>query len=213
MRDTFTERGGVEIDTQGDAFFFAFPRARDAVEAAVEAQRAHAAHDWPDGCAVLVRMGLHTGEPAVGSEGYLGLDVVRAARLCTAGKGGHVLLSDTTRALVGATLPAGVSIFPLGERQVKDFDEPERVFELEIEGATPPHEHETAAPPVQVPAPPQPPAPKRPDDFGDRLADRIKAMVERSVERSLERAASQVDTLAERASKRPETITERLEED
>ena len=212
MRDTFTERGGVEIDTQGDAFFFAFPRARDAVEAAVEAQRAHAAHDWPEGCAVLVRMGLHTGEPAVGSEGYLGLDVVRAARLCTAGKGGHVLLSDTTRALVGATLPAGVSIFPLGERRLKDFDEPERVFELEIEGATPPHEHETADPGTGAGAAAAP-APKRPDDFGDRLADRIKAMVERSVERSLERAASQVDTLAERASKRPETITERLEED
>ena len=211
MRDTFTGRGGVEIDTQGDAFFFAFPRARDAVEAAVEVQRAHADHDWPEGCAVLVRMGLHTGEPAVGSEGYLGLDVVRAARLCTAGKGGHVLLSDTTRALVGATLPAGVSIFPLGERHWKGFDEPERVFELEIEGATPPHEHETAE--LHVPAPPPPPAAKRPDDFGDRLADRIKAMVERSVERSLERAASQVDTLAERASKRPETITERLEED
>jgi len=216
MRDTFTERGGVEIDTQGDAFFFAFPRARDAVEAAVDVQRAHADHDWPEGCAVLVRMGLHTGEPAVGSEGYLGLDVVRAARLCTAGKGGHVLLSDTTRALVGATLPAGVSIFPLGERQLKDFDEPERVFELEIEGATPPHEHETGEPEVRVPAPPQPPPPQQPQqpqDFGDRLADRIKAMVERSVERSLERAASQVDTLAERASKRPETITERLEED
>ena len=138
MRETFTERGGVEIDTQGDAFFFAFPRARDAVEAAVEAQRAHAAHEWPDGCSVHVRMGLHTGEPAVGSEGYLGLDVVRAARLCTAGKGGHVLLSDTTRALVGASLPDGVSIFPLGERQLKDIDEPERVFELEIEGAAPP---------------------------------------------------------------------------
>ena len=138
MRETFTERGGVEIDTQGDAFFFAFPRARDAVEAAVEAQRAHAAHEWPDGCTVQVRMGLHTGEPAVGSEGYLGLDVVRAARLCTAGKGGHVLLSDTTRALVGASLPDGVSIFPLGERRLKDIDEPERVFELEIEGAAPP---------------------------------------------------------------------------
>ena len=211
MRETFTERGGVEIDTQGDAFFFAFPRARDAVEAAVDVQRAHAAHDWPEGCAVLVRMGLHTGEPAVGSEGYLGLDVVRAARLCTAGKGGHVLLSDTTRALVGATLPEGVSIFPLGERQLKDFDEPERVFELEIVGATPPHEHEAAEP--HVPTPPQPPPPEQPQDFGDRLADRIKAMVERSVERSLERATSQVDALADRASKRPETIAERLEED
>ena len=85
MRERFTEHGGVEIDTQGDAFFFAFPRARDAVTAAVEAQRAHAEHEWPDGADVRVRMGLHTGEPALGSEGYLGLDVVRAARLCTAG--------------------------------------------------------------------------------------------------------------------------------
>jgi class 3 adenylate cyclase len=211
MRETFGERGGVEIDTQGDAFFFAFPRARDAVEAAVEAQRAHAAHDWPDGCTVHVRMGLHTGEPAVGSEGYLGLDVVRAARLCTAGKGGHVLLSDTTRALVGASLPDGVSIFPLGERRLKDIDEPERVFELEIEGATPPQEHETAEP--HVPAPPQPPPPARPEDFGDRLAAQIEARVRRSVERSLERAASQVDALADRAARHPEAITERLEED
>ena len=83
-------------------------------------------------------MGLHTGEPALGSEGYLGLDVVRAARLCTAGSGGHVLLSETTRALVGSSLPEGVSIFPLGERRLKDIDEPERVFELEIDGAARP---------------------------------------------------------------------------
>jgi class 3 adenylate cyclase len=205
MRECFTELGGVEIDTQGDAFFFAFPRARDAVAGAVEAQRAHAAHEWPDGTAVHVRMGLHTGEPAVGSEGYLGLDVVRAARLCTAGKGGHVLLSDTTRALVGASLPDGVSIFPLGERQLKDIDEPERVFELEIEGAAPPEAVETAAPPATATA--------TPDDFGARLAERIEASVRRSVEQSLERAVSQVDALAERAAKRPETIAERLEDD
>ena len=213
MRETFTERDGVEIDTQGDAFFFAFPRARDAVEAAVEAQRAHAAHEWPDGCAVHVRMGLHTGEPAVGTEGYLGLDVVRAARLCTAGKGGHVLLSDTTRALVGASLPDGVSIFPLGERRLKDIDEPERVFELEIEGAAPPMPAEDDERTSVPAAPTPPPAPVPPgDDFGDRLAERITASVHRALERSFERAASQVDTLAERAAKRPETITERLEE-
>jgi class 3 adenylate cyclase len=132
MRECFTKQGGVEIDTQGDAFFFAFSRARDAVNAAVEAQRAHAEQDWPGDVDVRVRMGLHTGEPALGSEGYLGLDVVRAARLCTAGSGGHVLLSETTRALAGSSLPEGVSIFPLGERRLKDIDEPERVFELEI---------------------------------------------------------------------------------
>ena len=214
MREGFTELGGVEIDTQGDAFFFAFPRARDAVAAAVGAQRAHAAHEWPDGSAVLVRMGLHTGEPAVGSEGYLGLDVVRAARLCTAGKGGHVLLSDTTRALVGASLPEGVSIFPLGERQLKDIDEPERVFELEIEGANAPLPAE-AEQHVSPPAPPAAAAPPAPlgEDFGSRLAERIDAQVRRKVESSLGRMLSDVDALADRAAKEPRKISERLEED
>ena len=80
VRDTFGAAGGIEIDTQGDAFFFAFPRAREAVTAAVGVQRSHATADWPDGGTVRVRIGLHTGEPAVGDEGYLGLDVVRAAR-------------------------------------------------------------------------------------------------------------------------------------
>ena len=212
MRGSFTERGGVEIDTQGDAFFFAFPRARDAVEAAVEAQRAHAAHEWPEGRAVHVRMGLHTGEPAVGSEGYLGLDVVRAARLCTAGKGGHVLLSDTTRALVGASLPEGVSIFPLGERQLKDIDEPERVFELEIEGANLPLPADEQAE-EHVPAAPSPPPPPPAEDFGARLAERIDAHVRRQVEASLGRMMSDVDAMADRAAKEPRRISERLEED
>ena len=71
VRETFGARGGVEIDTQGDAFFFSFARARDAAAAAVEAQRRHAEHAWPNGERVRVRMGLHTGEPAVGEEGYL----------------------------------------------------------------------------------------------------------------------------------------------
>jgi class 3 adenylate cyclase len=205
MRERFTEHGGVEIDTQGDAFFFAFARARDAVTAAVDAQRAHAEQKWPDDVAVLVRMGLHTGEPAVGSEGYLGLDVVRAARLCTAGSGGHVLLSEATRALVGSSLPEGVSVFPLGERRLKDIDEPERVFELEIDGA----------------AQPLTPAPAAPTDddvgwqagLGTRLAQRIEASVRRSVEASLEQVASDVDALIERAAKRPGEIAERLEDE
>lgn len=72
VREIFVRHGGVEIDTQGDAFFFAFARARDAVAAAAEAQLAHAEREWPGGEDVHVRMGLHTGEPAVGEEGYLG---------------------------------------------------------------------------------------------------------------------------------------------
>jgi class 3 adenylate cyclase len=203
MRRHFTAHDGVEIDTQGDAFFFAFSRARDAVTAAVEAQRAHADHEWPGGVQVRVRMGLHTGEPAVGSEGYTGLDVVRAARLCTSGAGGHVLLSDTTRALVGSALPEGVSVFPLGERRLKDIDEPERVYELEIEGVE-------AAPSPAAPPPDSGATPE--DDFGARLARQIEERVQRSVEASLERAISQVDTLADRAARRPDRIAERLDE-
>ena len=205
MRERFTEHGGVEIDTQGDAFFFAFARARDAVTAAVEAQRAHAEHEWPDGVAVLVRMGLHTGEPAVGSEGYLGLDVVRAARLCTAGSGGHVLLSETTRALIGSSLPEGVSVFPLGERRLKDIDDPERVFELEIEGAIQPKAPVRAAPPTDDA--------DWGTDLGARMAQRIEASVRRSVEASLERVVSDVDALANRAARRPDEIAERLEDE
>ena len=118
MREALGERGGVEIDTQGDAFFFAFARARDAVAASVEAQRAHAAHAWPEEVDVRMRMGLHTGEPAVGEEGDHGLDVVRAARLCSAAAGGSVLLSETTRALVGSAVPEGVAVHPIGERRL-----------------------------------------------------------------------------------------------
>ncbi len=156
VRDTFARMNGIEIDTQGDAFFFAFARARDAVEAAVDAQREHAATIWPDGASVRVRMGLHTGEPALGSEGYLGLDVVRAARICTAAKGGDVLLSETTRLLVGSSLPDGVTVSLLGQRHLKDFDQPEEVYELAIDGLPVREEasHETSAGrPRRVPGP------------------------------------------------------------
>jgi class 3 adenylate cyclase len=180
VRDTYGEHGGVEIDAQGDAFFFAFPRARDAVAAVVAAQRAHAEHSWPEGENVRVRMGLHTGEPAVGEEGYLGLDVVRAARLCTEGQGGHVLLSETTRALLGSSLPDGVSVHPAGERRLKDIDDPERVYELTIEGVD-------LAESGQPPAPAEPTADweRRADELAKRMTERINESVFRSLERSL----------------------------
>ena len=158
VRDAFTTFDGVEIDTQGDAFFLAFARARDAVAAATRVQRDHVSYEWPRGAVVRTRIGLHTGEPTIGEEGYLGLDVVRAARLCGVCEGGHVLLSEATRALVGATLPEGVSVFPLGERHLKDIDEPERVYELEIEGVDlPAMTQDVPTSPAPAPSPPTPP--------------------------------------------------------
>jgi class 3 adenylate cyclase len=132
LRERLGEAGGREMDNQGDAFFFSFPRAKDAVAGAVAAQRELAAHHWPDDVGVGVRMGLHTGEPTVGEEGYLGMDVVRAARICSAGHGGQVLLSETTRALVGNNVPDGVSIRDLGEAQLKDVQH-ERIYELALD--------------------------------------------------------------------------------
>jgi class 3 adenylate cyclase len=191
---------GVEIDCQGDAFFFAFPRARAAVDAAVEVQRAHAAHEWPLRAAVRVRIGLHTGEPHVADEGYLGLDVVRAARICTTAHGGQVLLSESTRALLGAALPEGVSVFPRGERNLKGIEEPERIFELVIEGVEPEREAEVeggAPEPPSRSAPPEPSSAarekafeRRLDDLGQRLAAGIEEEVARKLERAFARAGA-----------------------
>ena len=128
LRDAVERCEGREVDTQGDAFFFAFARAKSALAAAVVAQRALAQHQWPDGVQVRVRMGLHTGEPAVGRERYVGLGVHRAARIGAAGHGGQVLLSNATRELVEDEV-GDVSVRPLGSYRLKDVDRPESLFQ------------------------------------------------------------------------------------
>lgn len=133
VRETFGAHHGQEIDTQGDAFFYSFARAREAVAAAVEVQRAHEREEWPQGVSVRMRLGLHTGEPAMGDEGYTGLDVVRASRIAAVGRGGQVLLSETTRAIVAGDLPDGVELRSLGEQRLRDIDRPEPLHELRID--------------------------------------------------------------------------------
>jgi class 3 adenylate cyclase len=134
LRGAAAEHGGREVDTQGDAFFFVFARARDGVLAAAGAQRALAAHAWPEDVEVRVRMGLHTGEPSVGDEGYVGLDVVKAARICAAAHGGQVLVSQTTRALIAGDEPEGIGLLNLGEHRLKDLDQREPLFQLVLAG-------------------------------------------------------------------------------
>ena len=97
LRAAVAAHGGREMDNQGDAFFFAFQRARDAVEAAIEAQRVLTVHEWTGGVECRVRMGLHTGEPSVGDEGYHGIGLHRGARIAAASHGGQILLSNSTR--------------------------------------------------------------------------------------------------------------------
>jgi class 3 adenylate cyclase len=218
---------GVEIDTQGDAFFFAFPRAREAVTGAVEVQRAHAANDWPHDASLRVRIGLHTGEPHVADEGYLGLDVVRAARICTVAQGGQILLSESTRALLGSALPDGVSVFPRGERHLKGIEEPERIYELAIEGVEIEEDVETESAEPVVPEPPASPSPpstvgeqaieRRFDDLGKRLAAGIEEQVARKLEREFEKLDTSpgedadVENLAARSASLEEKIIARVE--
>ncbi len=135
LRAAFDNWDGQEVDTQGDAFFVSFPRARDAIEAAVEIQGALAEHSWPESVQVRVRMGLHTGEPLVADGGYVGMDVHRAARIAHAGHGGQVLLSETTTALVRDELPAGIGLKDLGEYRLKGFKRPEHIYQLSMPGS------------------------------------------------------------------------------
>jgi predicted ATPase/class 3 adenylate cyclase len=134
MRTAVAAHGGHEVDTQGDGFFLAFATAPEALLAAVAAQRAFAAHPWPEGSSVGVRMGLHSGTAQLAGDRYIGLDVHRAARIAAAGHGGQVLLSDTARALVEGDLPAGVTLRDLGAHRLKDLQRPEPLAQLIIPG-------------------------------------------------------------------------------
>lgn len=128
LRQLFVQYHGSEVDTQGDAFFVAFARATDALGAAAAMQRALAERAWPEGIAVRVRIGLHTGEPKLTADGYIGMDVHHAARIMSAGHGGQILLSPTTRQLVEQHLPAGTSLQDLGEHRLKDLGRPSHLF-------------------------------------------------------------------------------------
>jgi predicted ATPase/class 3 adenylate cyclase len=124
LRDAFAAHGGVEVDTQGDAFFIAFRRAGDAVAAAARAQRALVPGP------IQVRMGIHTGEPLSTDEGYVGMDIHRGARIAAAGHGGQVLVSQTARELVQDDLPDEFALRDLGEHRLKDLSRPQQIFQL-----------------------------------------------------------------------------------
>jgi WD40 repeat protein/class 3 adenylate cyclase len=168
LREVFARYSGREVDTQGDSFFVAFGDVGDAVRAAAAAQRALARHPWPGEAAVRVRMGIHTGEPLLAGDHYVGIDVHRGARIAAAAHGGQVLISARTSALAredGAD--ANAILRELGAYPLKDLPEPERLFQLVVEGLPtsfpPPRVHEKAPaaaglpdyslPPADVPCP------------------------------------------------------------
>jgi predicted ATPase/class 3 adenylate cyclase len=134
LREAIREAGGVDVHTEGDSFFAVFRSATASVAAAVAAQRVIAEHPWAPDATVRVRMGMHTGEGAVGGDNYVGLDVHRAARIAATGHGGQVLASSTTTELVRDDLPDGVAIRDLGPHRLKDLARPERIYQLTVDG-------------------------------------------------------------------------------
>lgn len=133
LRSVFESHGGHEMGTEGDSFFVVFTSTRQAVLAAVEGQRLLQHHDWPDSVPVNVRMGLHTGEPTRHEDGYIGIDVHRAARIAGTASGGQVVLSESTRQLA-SPFDADIVVRDLGWHRLKDIAEPEHVYDLVVPG-------------------------------------------------------------------------------
>ncbi|WP_372623947.1 ATP-binding protein [Falsiroseomonas sp.] len=135
LRAAFRAHAGEEVDSQGDGFFVAFPRSpMDAVAAAVQCQRLVAAAAWPADSELRIRIAINTGlvrRAASGSgPAYVGLDVHRAARLCEAGHGGQILVSEATQRLTANHLPPEIGLRALGEHRLRDFAQAEQVFQL-----------------------------------------------------------------------------------
>jgi predicted ATPase/class 3 adenylate cyclase len=130
LRTAIAAWHGHEMGTEGDSFYVVFESAGNAVACCLDAQRALAAHHWPGAITVRVRMGLHSGEPVRHEDGYIGLDVHRAARIAASARGGQVLLSEATRLLAVPRMPAGTSTKDLGFHRLKDINELEHIYQL-----------------------------------------------------------------------------------
>jgi predicted ATPase/class 3 adenylate cyclase len=134
IREVLAACGGREIDTQGDAFFAVFGTARACAAAAIAIQQAIAAHSWPDGETLRVRIGMHAGEAEQTETGLVGIEVHRGARIAAVAHGGQILVSAAAAALLGDSLSDGASLRDLGLHRLKDLGQPERIFQLDVPG-------------------------------------------------------------------------------
>ena len=134
LRSAWAAHGGTEMGTEGDSFFVVFPTAGGAVQAAVQAQLGLAGRAWPGDERLRVRIGIHTGTPQIHDEDYVGMDVHRAARIAASAHGGQAVLSSVSAELARDALPDGVALRDLGSHRLKDIAEPERLFQLTVDG-------------------------------------------------------------------------------
>ncbi|HEX5584166.1 MAG TPA: response regulator, partial [Gaiella sp.] len=129
LREEISTESGAEVDATGDELSAVFGEVEPALRSALAGQARIRDHGWPDGAVVKVRMGLHTGVPQLGEEGYTGLDVIRASRIAAAGHGGQVLLSSTAAPFV-----TGVETRDLGTHRLQGLPDPERIHQVIADG-------------------------------------------------------------------------------
>lgn len=145
LRACFSRHAGQEMGTEGDSFFVVFASAHAALAAALEGQRQLRAHEWPSGVPVRVRMGLHTGEPERHEDGYIGMDVHRAARIAATAGGGQIVLSAATETML-TDLPADTAVRDLGWHRLKDLPAAEHLYDV---GETDAGGEEIVFPPIR----------------------------------------------------------------
>jgi len=131
IRKSVRDAGGQEVDARADEFFAAFGEPAPALDAAVAIQRSLRKRDWPDGARVCVRIGIHTGRTTLTETGYVGIAVHTAARLCSSGHGGQILLSSAARDVLAAGYAEGVSLRSLGRYTLAGLSDPETLFQVQ----------------------------------------------------------------------------------
>ena len=181
LREAVESEAGKVVDCQGDAMFAAFRSAQAATNAAAVGQARIAAAEWPANGGVRVRMAIHTGEPHCTADGYTGIDVVHAARLCAAGHGGQVLLTQTARLISRAETT------DLGPIKLPDMDEQEKVYQLAgpgLQTSFPPLRHGVSAPldAMGRPETPQQRLKRVEKTFDDRINEKVANLLERVLE-------------------------------
>jgi class 3 adenylate cyclase len=134
LRRAVRASGGHEVDTHADEYFAIFKRPSDALDAALAIQRMLGEHTWPDGLEVRVRAGVHGGRPTLTDTGYVGLSVHTVARICSAGHGGQILVSEQTRRALKGNLPVGVRLRSLGRHPLAGLPKDEPLFQVVAKG-------------------------------------------------------------------------------
>jgi adenylate cyclase len=183
IREAMQENLGLEVDTAGDSFFIVFPLPIQAIRTAVSVQQTFARTEWAVKVGLQVRIGLHTGEGLATETGFTGLEVHRASRICNAGHGGQVLLSSATlEALSDTALPEGVTTRKLGSFRLKDFDDPENLFQLiipDIQTEFPPPKLASSKPKIAVLPFENLSADPQQEYFCDGIAEEIRLALDR----------------------------------